>query len=88
MDMDIVFASNLVVEFKVVKLATQIAINTFVYIIKCNKKFFFSFLGERDSCKDLGLWPPRNAEGCVQTPGENTSQFCIESFPQILTCFL
>ena len=43
MDMDIVFASNLVVEFKVVKLATQIAINTFVYIIKCNKKFFFLF---------------------------------------------
>ena len=40
LDMDIVFASNLVVEFKVVKLATQIAINTFVYIIKCNKKFF------------------------------------------------
>ena len=86
MDMDIVFASNLVVEFKVVKLATQIAINTFVYIIKCNNKFFF--LGERDPCKNLGLWPPRNAEGCVQTPGKNTSQFCIESFPQILTYFL
>ena len=43
MDMDIVFASNLVVEFKVVKLATQIAIKTFVYIVKCNKKFFFFF---------------------------------------------
>ena len=87
MDMDIVFASNLVVEFKVVKLATQIAINTFFISLKVTKSFL-SFKGERDSCKDLGLWPPRNAEGCVQTPGENTSQFCIESFPQILTYFL
>ena len=86
MDMDIVFASNLVVEFKVVKLATQIAINTFFISLKVT--IFFLFKGERDSCKDLGLWPPRNAEGCVQTPGENTSQFCIESFPQILTYFL
>ena len=43
MDMDIVFATNLVVEFKVVKLATQMAINTFVFIIKCDKKFFFFF---------------------------------------------
>ena len=81
MDMDIVFASNLVVEFKVVKLATQIAINTFVYIIKCNKKFFFSFLGERDPCKNLGLWPPRNAEGGVQTPGEKRSS-ALNYFPK------
>ena len=32
MDMDIVFASNLVVEFKVAKLATQISIDTFLYL--------------------------------------------------------
>ena len=31
MDLDIVFASNLVVEFKVAKLATQIAIDTFLH---------------------------------------------------------
>ena len=40
MDMDIVFASNLVVEFKVVKLATQIAINTFFISLKVTKSFF------------------------------------------------
>ena len=78
MDMDIVFASNLVVEFKVAKLATQIAIDTFFISLKVTKSFF---LGERDSCKDLGLWPPRNAEGGVQTPGEKSSS-AMDYFPK------
>ena len=56
MDMDIVFASNLVVESKVVKLATQIAINTFFYIFKGNNFFFFlKVKGIPAKISDFGL---------------------------------
>ena len=62
MDMDIVFASNLVVEFKVRKGQKQ-----------QNKPSTFFSPGERNSGKDLRLWPQRNASGCVQASGQPDS---------------
>ena len=68
MDMDIVFASNLVVEFKVKDHNNG----------KQSLELFSP--GERNSSKNLRLWPPWNAPSGFQASGQ-WNNFCLQKIP-------